>query len=95
MKHRYLKDVTTLKYNANKCTGCERCTEVCPHGVFGFDDNNAYIADKNSCIECGACAMNCPAGAIGVDPGAGCAVAILYGWLTGEEPSCDCGSGCC
>jgi hypothetical protein len=26
----------------------------------------------------------------------GCAATIIFGWLTGKEPSCDCGTaGCC
>jgi ferredoxin len=39
-------------------------------------------------MECGACAGNCPFGALEVHKGVGCAAAILYGLLTGEEPSC-------
>lgn len=31
---RYLQDVVTLEYDADKCVGCGRCGEVCPHGVF-------------------------------------------------------------
>ncbi|MGE5474677.1 MAG: mercury methylation ferredoxin HgcB [Ignavibacteriales bacterium] len=100
MKHKYLKDVAALKFKSEKCTGCGRCTEVCPHKVFDLKDGKARIVDKNSCMECGACAKNCPFNAIEVNPGVGCAAAIIKGWLTGTEPSCDCsggndGSGCC
>jgi len=90
VKHRYLKNVTTLGYNDKKCIGCGRCTEVCPHGVFGMADNAAYVADKDSCMECGACAKNCPAKAIEVKAGVGCAAAIIYSWFTGKEPACGC-----
>ena len=94
-KHRYLKNVTTLAYTAEKCVGCERCTEVCPHGVFDMDYKKAYITDKDLCMECGACALNCPAGAIEVNAGVGCAAAIITGWITGKEPTCGCDdSGC-
>jgi len=89
-KHRYLKNVTTLAYTAEKCVGCERCTEVCPHGVFDMDYKKAYITDKDLCMECGACAMNCPAKAIEVNAGVGCAQAIIYSWFTGKEPTCGC-----
>ena len=41
-------------------------------------------------MECGACALNCVPGALSVEPGVGCAQAIINGWLTGSEPSCDC-----
>ena len=64
MKHKYLANVTTLKCHEEKCSGCERCTEVCPHGVFDIIDNKAQIIDKDLCMECGACVMNCPAKAI-------------------------------
>jgi len=90
MKHKYLENVTTLAYDVDKCVGCERCTEVCPHGVFDIADNKAYIADKDSCMECGACVKNCPAEAIEVNAGVGCAAAIIYGWVTGKEPACGC-----
>lgn len=97
MKHRYLKNVTTLTLSAPQCIGCGRCAEVCPHGVFTIIDRKAQINDKNRCMECGACANNCPVNALSVDAGVGCAHAFIMGWLTGSEPSCDCsgGSQCC
>ncbi|MCL2003647.1 MAG: 4Fe-4S binding protein [Oscillospiraceae bacterium] len=97
MRHRYLKDVATLVLDADKCVGCERCVEVCPHGVFDMADHKARLAEKDFCMECGACAKNCPVSAISVDVGVGCAYAFIMGWLTGSEPSCDCSGGkdCC
>jgi NAD-dependent dihydropyrimidine dehydrogenase PreA subunit len=97
MKHRYLKNVSTLKLSAEKCIGCGRCTEVCPHAVFSIEENKARIVDIDLCMECGACAKNCPAEAITVDPGVGCAAAVITGWITGGEPNCDCSNGgdCC
>jgi NAD-dependent dihydropyrimidine dehydrogenase PreA subunit len=95
MKHKYLSDVTTLKLFADKCSGCAKCTEVCPHGVFEIENDKAAICDKNSCIECGACAKNCPLNALKVNSGVGCAAAFITGWLTGSEPTCDCSNDCC
>lgn len=97
MKNRYLKNVATLHLSAEKCTGCGRCSEVCPHGVFSVNEKKARIEDKDRCMECGACAKNCPAGAIAVNAGVGCAAAVIMGWLTGKEPSCDCSDAgeCC
>ena len=96
MKHKYLKNVVSLSQAAEKCVGGGRCVEVCPHGVFVFDQRHARIADKDSCMECGACALNCPAGAIEVNAGVGCALAIMMSWFTGKEPSCSCSeSKCC
>ena len=92
MRHKYLKDVTTLSLNSNKCVGCELCTEVCPHGVFLISGKKAQVLEKDFCIECGACALNCPAKAIEVKPGVGCAAAFIQGWITGGEPECCCDS---
>ena len=97
MKHQYLKNVTTLAFDAEKCTGCGKCTEVCPHGVFDMDAKKARIVQRDFCIECGACALNCPVRAIEVKAGTGCAAAILMSWFTGKEPVCGCSDsgGCC
>lgn len=92
---RYLKGVVTLSYNADKCIGCERCTEVCPHGVFEMEGGKSRITDRDQCMECGACALNCPFGALNVSAGTGCAAAIIKGWITGGEPSCDCDKDDC
>jgi NAD-dependent dihydropyrimidine dehydrogenase PreA subunit len=70
------------------------CGVVCPHGVFEIADRKARIIDRDACIECGACAGNCPAEALTVKAGVGCASAIIHGWLTGQEPNCDCGGSC-
>ncbi|MDX9872443.1 MAG: mercury methylation ferredoxin HgcB [Clostridia bacterium] len=90
MKHKHLKNVATLILNAEKCIACGRCTEVCPHGVFSMPNKKVQIKDKDSCMECGACTMNCPVGALSVEASVGCAAAIIKGWFTGSEPSCDC-----
>ena len=92
----YLKNTATLYLAAEKCVGCGKCEEVCPHGVFNLDGEKALITEKDLCMECGACALNCPAEAIEVNPGVGCAAAIIKSWFTGKEPSCDCSSSeCC
>ena len=95
---KYLKDVATLSLDAEKCIGCGRCAEVCPHGVFDIADRKAQITDKDLCMECGACALNCPSNAIEVHAGVGCASAIIQSWFTGKEPTCGCssdGNSCC
>ncbi len=89
---RYIDGVTTLKLDADACTGCRVCTQVCPHGVFEMRDKRAVIVDANACIECGACALNCAYGALSVEAGVGCAAAIINGWIKGTEPNCDCDS---
>ncbi|MFV0527670.1 MAG: mercury methylation ferredoxin HgcB [Lachnospiraceae bacterium] len=93
MKYKYLKYVATLALTPEKCVGCGRCEEVCPHHVLTIANRKAEITDKDLCMECGACASNCPVGAIEVSAGVGCAAAIVYSWFTGEEPRCDCSGG--
>ncbi|MDR1486943.1 MAG: 4Fe-4S binding protein [Deltaproteobacteria bacterium] len=94
MKHKYLKNVATLGLEQEKCIGCGMCEDVCPHRVFAVSSGKAHIMN-DACMECGACALNCPVKAIEVKAGVGCASAIIKGWLTSSEPSCDCLSGDC
>ena len=93
----YLEGVATLHLDGETCIGCGMCKVVCPHAVFALDEKKARIVERDRCMECGACARNCPVNAISVQAGVGCASAIIYGWLTGKEPSCDCSgdSGSC
>lgn len=94
---KYLKNVVTLKLNADLCTGCGMCTIVCPHAVFRIMEGKAFIQDRDACMECGACAMNCGFGAISVRSGVGCASGILNGILNNTEPTCGCSQekACC
>jgi len=90
----YLKKVASLNLLPEKCIGCGMCANVCPHRVFEVTGGKARITNDR-CMECGACAVNCPTNAITVHAGVGCAAAIIKGWLTGSEPSCDCSGGDC
>ncbi|MEN6391903.1 MAG: mercury methylation ferredoxin HgcB [Syntrophomonas sp.] len=95
MKHCYLKNVATLAFDEEKCNGCGICLDVCPHAVLAQAGKKIEIRDKDACMECGACAMNCPFGALSVQSGVGCAAAIIWGALTGKEPTCGGDDGCC
>ncbi len=97
---KYLEDVVTLNLNQDKCIGCKRCVEVCPHAVFSMNETKAKIADRNACMECGACAQNCPVAAITVQPGVGCATGVMLSYLKGKKTSCgskgdDVSDSCC
>lgn len=85
---RYLPGVVTLELDVEKCIGCGRCAEVCPHAVFAVVDGKARMVDRDGCMECGACARNCSAEAIAVNAGVGCATAILAGARAGSQPAC-------
>lgn len=88
MKHKYIRNVTTLTLDRDKCKGCSLCVEVCPHRVLLMKDGRADIADRDSCMECGGCKLNCPFGAIEVEAGVGCAIAIINGNRNGGKPCC-------
>lgn len=75
--YRYLRNVSTLSYEPDKCTGCGRCAEVCPHRLFQMENGRARLLDRDRCMECGACARNCPFRAITVRSGVGCAWAVM------------------
>ena len=95
---RYLKNVTTLEMDIERCNGCRRCISVCPHAVFAVEDKTVRITDRDACMECGACAMNCPEDALKVRAGVGCAAGILQGALRGTAPTCcsvDSDGSCC
>ena len=71
MKNKYLKNVSTLVVDSDKCVGCGRCIEVCPHKVFKLNKGKVELINKDACMDCGACAKNCPFNAIEVKSGVG------------------------
>jgi ferredoxin len=92
MSLRYLENVVTLEYDRDKCTGCGKCAEVCPHSLFVVEEGGrkARLTDRDLCIECGACMRNCPFEAIKVRPGVGCAYALMISALRGKPaPVCE------
>lgn len=96
----YLKNVSTLKLDKELCTGCGRCTEVCPREVFSIKDRKAIIVNFDNCLECGACMSNCAFGALKVKSGVGCAAAMVAGLIKYgdmDKGTCGCGEGgnCC
>jgi ferredoxin len=101
MEHKYIKNVSTLKLDSEKCIGCGMCADICPHRILVMDSSKVTIRDKDLCMGCGACAKNCPTSAISVVVGVGCAIAILNGLFRKTSPNCDSGSllkggkGCC
>ena len=84
----YLKDVVTLKFDAERCVGSDMSAVVCPHGVMRPDNGKAVVADRDGCMECGACARNCPVEAVTVRAGVGCAAAVINSALGRSAPGC-------
>lgn len=45
-----------IRFDEEKCTGCEVCLEVCPMGIDRVDD----IGRSTDCTMCGRCVEECP-----------------------------------
>ncbi len=85
-----VSSLNTLKFDAELCTGCGICVDVCPHGVFALNSRTIHVVHGDSCMECGACQMNCPFGAVNVDSGVGCAAAMIRAALM-RQSQVECG----
>jgi ferredoxin len=86
----YLKNVTSLKLDEAKCTGCGMCLKVCPQAVLSMHSGRVGIDEPDACMECGACARNCPAEALSVRSGVGCAAAVINAALGRKSSACCC-----
>jgi ferredoxin len=86
----YIRDVTTLRLDPEKCVGCGMCLEVCPHEVFMKTNGRVSVTERDACMECGACMINCPTGAVTVSAGVGCAAAVINSALGRTSSSCCC-----
>ena len=80
-----------INFIDSQCTGCGICSSVCPQGVISIVNKKAVLTDYKSCMECGACQLNCVTRAIEVESGVGCAAAMIYAALRGQdEATCEC-----
>lgn len=52
--------------NAEKCTKCQLCLQICTMDVFGASSERTVpkIQFPEECWHCRACVLDCPAGAI-------------------------------
>lgn len=53
-----------IEINPARCIGCFRCLEVCPVGVYEFENGKSRVIHLNACVLCKSCFSQCPSGAI-------------------------------
>lgn len=53
-----------IEIHRDVCIGCFRCIEVCPRGVYEFENKKSRVANLNACVLCKSCFSQCPTGAI-------------------------------
>lgn len=83
--------------DADKCTGCNDCVEVCPKGLFSVEpvSRKLWVACKNkadgdtaeascevACTACGRCVTDAPPGLIRLDGNLAVVVYELNAWAT-------------
>jgi NAD-dependent dihydropyrimidine dehydrogenase PreA subunit len=52
-----------IQIERNDCIGCQICIEVCPRGVYEFneEESKADLVLPDLCVNCNACVRRCPA----------------------------------
>jgi NAD-dependent dihydropyrimidine dehydrogenase PreA subunit len=53
-----------IEINRDLCIGCFCCIEVCPRGVYEFENKKSGVVNLNACVLCKSCFSQCPIGAI-------------------------------
>jgi len=60
------KTLITFSIDEAKCTGCRKCTKVCPQAAISGEKKKPHKIDREKCIKCGLCRDNCAFNAITV-----------------------------
>ena len=48
-----------LKLEAELCTACGKCYDICDENAIAFEDGKITAIDRNKCTMCGKCAKVC------------------------------------
>ena len=58
-------EAATAEVNADVCTGCRVCANVCPYDALKYDEELRHACvDEGMCRGCGTCVAACPSSAI-------------------------------
>ncbi|MEA2038723.1 MAG: NADH-quinone oxidoreductase subunit NuoF [Thermodesulfobacteriota bacterium] len=60
------KALITYFIDEEKCTGCGKCSKICPSDAIFGEKKEAHKIDPEKCIRCGACIASCKFDAIEV-----------------------------
>lgn len=60
--------MASVKFDINRCKGCEICVSVCPKKIIHMDTSilndkgfhPAFVKEQEKCIGCSFCATVCP-----------------------------------
>ncbi|MFH0785463.1 MAG: NADH-ubiquinone oxidoreductase-F iron-sulfur binding region domain-containing protein [Pseudomonadota bacterium] len=61
------RDLVVYRINKEKCTGCQRCVQVCPTGAITGPRSEVHNLDESKCIKCRSCYEVCRFEAIAGD----------------------------
>jgi len=50
--------------DAEKCTGCADCVDMCPLTAISLTDDPKAVVNEDECTDCGTCVDTCPSQAI-------------------------------
>jgi NAD-dependent dihydropyrimidine dehydrogenase PreA subunit len=59
-----INTVSALAVEAEKCTSCGICVDMCPLDLLRFDENQIPFLKYEECWYCNTCVQECPKGAI-------------------------------